>query len=342
VQVGAERAAAAADAAAADNRGTMMNNTHNSGTRNQRNSGRWANLLGRVAFAFLICVPLMASAQQKTFATPEEAVEVLIAALKANDDAALVGIFGDKHKNLIVTPDRAGSTETRAKIVAAMQVYRRLDAENANRRVLYIGDQAWPMPIPIVRVNDRWQFATDEGVDELINRRIGFNERSTIHVLRAYLDAQKAYASKPHDGDPVLQYAQRLGSTQGKQDGLYWPADPAKGEEASPFGPLVAEAGPRTAGSPYHGYNFKVLTRQGPNAPGGAYNYVINGRMIAGFALVAYPAAYGATGVMTFIVSHAGQIYQKDLGKGSTAAADAMPTFNAGPGWQKVEDAGQP
>lgn len=320
-----------------------MNNTHNSSrTLGQRNAMRWANVLGRVAFAFLLSAPLIASAQQKTFATPEEAVEVLIAALKANDDAALLEIFGNKHKNLIVTPDRASSTETRAKIVAAMQVYRRLDGQDPNRRTLYIGDQAWPMPIPIVRVKDRWSFATDEGAEELVNRRIGFNERSTIYVLRAYLDAQKEYAAKGHDGDPVRRYAQRLGSTQGKQDGLYWPADPAKGEEISPLGPLVAEAGPRTAGSPYHGYLFKVLTRQGPNAPGGAYNYVINGRMIAGFALVAYPAAYGDTGVMTFIVSHAGQIYQKDLGKSSTAAGAAMTTFNPGPGWQKVEDAGQP
>jgi hypothetical protein len=311
-----------------------------------RNTARWPAIVGRLVLVSLMCMPAMAIGQQKNFATPEEAVDALVAALKANDDTALLAVFGDKHKNLIVTPDRASSTETRAKIVAAMQVYRRLDATNPNRRILLIGDHAWPMPIPIVRVNDRWSFATDEGAEELINRRIGFNERNAIYVLHAYLDAQKAYAARPRGGDPVLQYAQRLGSTKGKQDGLYWPADAAKGEEASPFGPLVAEAGPylknHAAGSPYLGYHFKVLTRQGKNALGGPYSYVINGRMIAGFAMVAYPAAYGDTGVMTFIVSHAGQIYQKDLGKNSTSLGAAMTTFDPGPGWQKVDASGQP
>jgi hypothetical protein len=195
-----------------------------------------------------------------------------------------------------------------------------------------------------VRANDRWRFATEEGNGELINRRIGANERNAIYVLRAYLDAQKAYAAETRDGDVVRKYAQRLGSTKGKHNGLYWEADAAKGEEVSPFGPLVAEAAGdltnRKAGAPYRGYHFKVLTRQGKNAPGEAYNYVINGRMIAGHAMVAYPATYGETGVMTFIVSHAGKIYERDLGKNSASVGAAMTAFDPGPGWKEVTDQG--
>lgn len=304
-------------------------------------------MLRRLAVVILLSVPLAVAAQQRNFATPEEAVDALFTALKADDDAALVSIFGDKHKNLIVTPDRADNSATRARIATGLQTFRLLDARGADRRVLLIGDQAWPLPIPIVRVNDRWRYATEEGDQELINRRIGANERNAIYVLRAYLDAQKAYAAEARDGDPVRRYAQKIGSTRGKHDGLYWEADAAKGEEASPFGPLVAEAAPylnkSKAGSPYRGYHFKVLTRQGPNAPGEAYNYVINGRMIAGFAMVAYPAAYGDTGVMTFIVSHAGKIYEKDLGKSSTSIGAAMTMFNPGASWKEVTgDGGQP
>lgn len=302
-------------------------------------------MLGRLAFVVLVCAPLAAAAQQRNFATPEEAVEALVSALKADDDAALVAIFGEKHRMLIAPPDRAANSATRARLATALQTFRLLDARDANRRVLLIGDQAWPLPIPIVRVNDRWRYATEEGEDELTNRRIGANERNAIHVLRAYLDAQKAYAAKARDGDPVLRYAQKLGSTRGRQDGLYWEADAARGEEASPFGPLVAEAAPylnRKAGAPYRGYHFKVLTSQGKSAPGGAYNYVINGRMIGGFAMVAYPAAYGDTGVMTFIVSHAGKIYETDRGQNSVATGAAMTAFNPGPGWKEVTaDGGQ-
>jgi hypothetical protein len=177
-------------------------------------------------------------------------------------------------------------------------------------------------------------------VDELVNRRIGGNERNAIYVLRAYIDAQRAYAAVDRDGDDVLQYAQKVASTPGKHDGLYWPADAAKGEEPSPFGPLIAEAGAylkgHVAGDPYRGYYFRILTRQGKNAPGGAYNYVINGRMIAGFAMVAYPAEYGKSGVMTFIVSHNGKVYEKNLGKNSAAIGAEMSVFDPGDGWRDV------
>jgi DUF2950 family protein len=298
-------------------------------------------LIRRLAFIAFCALPVVATgAEQKMFATPDAAVDALLAALKADDDAALVAIFGDKHKTLIVTPDRAANSANRARAVAAMQTYRLLEERGKDRRVLLIGDQAWPLPIPLVRVGEEWRFATEQGEDELVNRRIGANERSAITVLRAYLDAQKDYAARDRNGDGVLQYAQRLASTPGKHDGLYWPADAAKREEASPFGPLVAESAAylkgRQAGDPYRGYHFRILTRQGKSAPGGAYSYVINGRMIAGFAMVAYPAQYGESGVMTFIVSHNGKIFEKDLGKNSAETGAKMTAFDPGAGWKEV------
>jgi hypothetical protein len=295
----------------------------------------------RLLMVFLLVLPLTASAaDQKTFATPDEAVDALLAALKADDDAALVAIFGDKHKDLVVTSDRAANSATRAEAVVEIQTYRLLEEQGKDRRVLLIGDQAWPVPIPLVKSGERWRFATEEGENEIFNRRIGANERNAIAVLEAYLDAQKQYASWDRNGDGVLQYAQRLASTPGKQDGLYWPADVAKGQETSPFGPLVAESAAylkgRKAGDPYRGYHFRILTRQGKNAPGGAYNYVINGRMIAGFAMVAYPDQYGDSGVMTFIVSHSGRVFEKDLGRSSEAIGAKMTTFDPGAGWKEV------
>jgi hypothetical protein len=298
------------------------------------------NIARRLLFVLAVALPMAVSAaEQRMFATPDEAVDALMAALKADDDAALIAIFGDKHKDLVVTPDRAANSAGRAKAAAAMQTYHLLEEQGADRRVLLIGDQAWPLPIPLVKAGDRWRFATEQGEDELINRRIGANERNAIVVLNAYLDAQKAYASQDRNGDGVLQYAQRLGSTAGKHDGLYWPADADKGEELSPFGPLVAESAAylkgHASGDPYRGYHFRILTRQGKSAPGGAYGYIINGRMIAGFAMVAYPAQYGDSGVMTFIVSHNGKVFEKDLGKNSAEIGSKMTAFDPGPGWKE-------
>jgi Protein of unknown function (DUF2950) len=299
------------------------------------------SLIRRFAFIAFCVLPVVATgAEQKTFGTPEEGVDALLTALKADDDTALLAIFGDQHRTLIVSPDRAAASANRAKAVAAMQTYRLLEEQGKDRRVLLIGDQAWPLPIPLVRVGERWRFATEEGEDELLNRRIGANERSAIKVLRAYLDAQKDYAARDRNGDGVLQYAMQLGSTPGKHDGLYWPADAAKGEEASPFGPLIAESAPylkgHRAGDAYRGYHFRILTRQGKSAPGSAYSYVINGRMIAGFAMVAYPAQYGESGVMTFIVSQNGKVFQKDLGRNSTEMGAKLVAFDPGAGWKEV------
>jgi hypothetical protein len=295
----------------------------------------------RLALALILAAPLAAAAApQQTFATPEAAVDGLMAALKADSDPAMLAIMGEEHKDLILEADRPATSATRARVYAAMQTLRVLKESGPDRRVLLIGADAWPLPIPIVRVGDRWRFATEEGREELANRRIGGNERNAIYVLRAYVDAQREFAARDRDGDGVLQYAQKVRSAPGKQDGLYWPADTAKGEDASPFGPLVAEGAPylegQVAGDPYRGYYFRILTRQGASAAGGAYSYVINGRMIAGFAMVAYPAEYGESGVMTFVVSHNGKVYEKDLGKGSTAIGAKMTTFDPGAGWKEV------
>ena len=217
--------------------------------------------LRRMALVVLLAVPLAVSAAgPKFFATPDEAVNALLAALKADDDAAILTIFGDKHAEVVISPDKAANSESRAKFAAEMQIFRLLEERGKDRRILLIGAQAWPLPIPLVNKGGRWFFATDEGVDELVSRRIGANERSAIEVMRAYLDAQREYASRDRNGDGVLEYAQRLGSTAGKRDGLYWEADATKGEEMSPFGPLVAESAAylkgRRAGDPYRGYHF--------------------------------------------------------------------------------------
>jgi hypothetical protein len=335
-------AVAGAAAAVADGRRNLMTPFHAGQSKaSAMITTRLVSFLCRFALALAVAVPLAApAAQQETFATPEAAVDALMAALKADSDPAMVALFGEEYKHLIIQADRAATSATRAKILEAMQALRVLKEPAPNRRVLVIGDQAWPVPIPIVRAGDRWRFATEEGADEIVNRRIGGNERNAIYALRAYVDAQRAYAAVDRDGDGVLQYAQRLASTPGKHDGLYWPADAAKGEEPSPLGPLIAESAAylegHKAGDPYRGYHFRILPRQGNGAPGGAYSYVINGRMIAGFAMVAFPAAYGESGVMSFIVSHNGKVYEKDLGKQSAQIGAKMTSFDPAAGWKEV------
>ena len=282
------------------------------------------------------------AADQRSFPTPEAAVDAVLAALKGNDENALLTIFGQKYRNLVISGDRANDAKTRADAAREMETFRLLEEAGNDRRILLMGAQAWPMPIPLVRENGSWRFATEQGAEEMLNRRVGRNERNAIQVLRAYLDAQREYASTDRDNDGVLQYAQKIGSAAGKRDGLYWPADASKGDEISPFGPLIAEATPYLAGhktgDPYRGYYDRILTRQGKSAPGGAYNYVINGRMIAGFGMVAYPAVYGETGVMTFIVNHNGRIYQRDFGKSTPSTGAGMAEFDPTSAWKLVTD----
>jgi hypothetical protein len=293
--------------------------------------------------ALLLALPLAAMAQdQRVFPSPEAAAQGLLAALKANDESALLAIVGAQHKQLVSSGDAANDAAVRAEMAGHLQTFHAFDDRQPDRQVLLVGAQGWPMPIPIVKQGSGWRFATEQGTEEILNRRIGRNENQAIKVLDAYLDAQRAYASADRNGDGVLEYAQKLGSSPGKHDGLYWPDD-GKGGDMSPFGPLVAESAAylegRKQSSPFRGYHFRILTRQGRNAPGGMYSYVINGRMIAGFAMVAYPAAYGDSGVMSFVVSHNGKIYEKDLGKNTATLGAAMSAFDPGTGWKEVQRA---
>jgi hypothetical protein len=281
---------------------------------------------------------LAATPDGRAFATPDDAVKALVAALKANDDKALVEIFGERNKDLVVTTDKAAAAEYRQKAVKAIDEYL-LQQKNADGSItLVIGANGWPMPIPLVKDGGGWRFDTDKGAVEIVNRRVGENELDAIEVMRAYPAAQRQFASKPRDGSNVRSFARRILSSEGKQDGLYWTSDPAKGEEASPFGPLVADGAKRDRGDPYHGYYFKILTGQGPAAPGGKFSYVINGRMVAGFALVAWPADYASSGVKTFIVNHYGDVYQKDLGPNTAAIAKAMTEYNPDKTWTRTTD----
>lgn len=299
---------------------------------------RLVKILRGHALALLFCAPLLGiAAEQKTFDSPEDAVQNLIEALRAEDDATLVAIFGEAHKRLVVSPDKAENAVMHSKVLTALQTFHALEPASPTRMTLLVGTEAWPLPIPLVRERGSWRFATEIGEDEIINRRIGANEREAITVLRAYLDAQRQYAARDRNGDEVLEYAQKLASTPGKQDGLYWEAE--AGEEPSPFGPLIAASSEylkgHAVGDAFRGYHFRVLKRQGKNAPGGAFSYVINGRMIAGFAMVAYPAEYGVTGVMTFIVSNTGTIYEKNVGN----AGSQIKEFNPDSTWNRVGNA---
>lgn len=287
----------------------------------------------------LACTPADPLAQ-RSFESPEEALAAMAEALENDDVEALLAILGPAYESRIVTPDWAAEREGRQRIVEAAREQSEL-VEIADGEVeLVIGASRWPFPVPVVRGEDgRWRFDTEEGLEVVVDRRIGRNELSVIQLLDAYVDAQIEYASSDRDGDEVREYAQRLGSTPGQRDGLYWEVE--EGEEPSPFGPLVegAEAYLETLqpGDPIRGYFFRVLTRQGESAPGGAYDYVINGNMIAGFGLVAFPAEHGNTGIMTFVVSHQGRIHQKDLG-----GATDLDTYDPDDSWTRVtlEDEG--
>jgi len=278
--------------------------------------------------------------KQKVFKTPEAALDALLEALKKNDDNAMLDILGHEYKDFIVTTDKVAAREDRLQVYNAAQEFKSLQRQSDDKIVVVIGKLAWPLPVPIVREKSGWRFNTEEGFEEVLNRRIGGNELNAIATAIAYVEAQLEYASKDRDGDQVLEYAQRIGSSKGKRDGLYWEVDPNSGEEPSPFGPYVAEAKNylkgRKPGDPYKGYYFKVLTRQGTTPPGGRYDYVINGNMIGGFALVAFPADYASSGIMTFVVSHQGKIYEKDLGENTDFAANGMHEHNPDNTWAEV------
>ena len=274
---------------------------------------------------------------QQTFSSPEAAMAALLDALSAQDDAALVEIFGAEYEDEILGGDRDAAREEQARFVAAANTSLELRPDGEGRRIAYVGPRAWPLPIPIVFTEGAWRFDTEEGIDELTNQRIGGNELRTIDTMRAYVDAQNEYASADRDGDEVLEYAQQIRSSAGRQDGLYWPT--SAGEAPSPLGPLLAAAvDTHDVGDSYNGYHHRILTRQGANPPGGAYDYVINGNMIAGFALIAWPAEYDQSGIMTFIVSHQGKLYEQDLGPETAEIVAAVDTYDPDATWTEVTD----
>jgi len=276
----------------------------------------------------------------KTFATPEEAVAALAAAASAEDTNAFRAIFGTAAADL-ENPDRVQAVNELKEFTTAYNQAQRIVRESDSRCVLEVGDNLWPFPVPLVKQNGQWFFDTEAGKDELLNRRIGRNEISTLQSVRAYVEAQREYAAKDRDGDEVLEFAPKFNSTPGTKDGLYWPED--LDGEISPLGPFVAQAQEEGYGrksrpeseapAPFHGYFFKVLTRQAKSAPGGKYNYLINGNMIAGFGLVAWPAEYGESGIMTFIVNQQGRVYQKDLGSKTSKNAAALKEYNPDKTW---------
>jgi hypothetical protein len=292
-----------------------------------------------VVFALTLPASVLA-ANQQSFASPEDAANALVAAAKNHDTNAMHAIFGPEGHDLI-SPDAVQATQEYKVFVQRLMEKTQVVTNSDSSATLELGTDGWLFPIPLVKQNGQWFYDTVAGKEEIINRRIGMDELGAIDVCNAYVEAQREYASQDRMGDGVLAYAQFLHSTPGKHDGLFWPAKP--GEELSPLGPLVAAA--RVEGyhraammlndeqAPYHGYYFKILTRQGKHAPGGKYDYIINGRMITGFALVAWSAEWGNTGVMTFIVNQQGKVYQKNLGAKTAKIAKAMTTYNPDDTW---------
>lgn len=264
---------------------------------------------------------------QKLYATPEAAADALVDAIKRNDEAAMKVVLGANWKTFIPPQDRDDVDE----FLKAWDKLHRVRATDPGLAVIEVGDQNWQLPVPLEHRTDGWRFDVKAGADEMRTRRIGRNELAAMQAVQAYFDAQKDYAQRDRMNAGVLQYAQKFVSSPAKHDGLYWPVN--EGEEESPLGPLFSS---NKRGAPYYGYHFKILTAQGEHAPGGAYNYLIGGRMISGFALVAWPFRYGDSGIMSFIISHNGTIYQKDLGEKSDVIAQSMTLFNPDPSWQKI------
>jgi hypothetical protein len=283
---------------------------------------------------------LAAKPKQKTFGTPEAAVEALVKALRDSNEKEIVAIFGPGSESLISSGDKVDDRETRAEFIRLYDEKNRLEAAGEAKVVLHAGNKDWPFPIPIVKTGDRWRFDTKQGREEILNRRVGENELGAIQTCLAIVDAQREYAARDRDGDHLLEYAHKFYSTKGKTDGLYWEVKP--GEKPSPLGPLVAKAQgegymPGEKPAPYNGYFFRILTAQGKNAKGGAYSYLAKGKLVGGFAVVAYPAKYAVSGVKTFIVNHEGVVYEKDLGPETVKLAKSMKAFDPDKTWGKVE-----
>lgn len=282
--------------------------------------------------------PSAAAGKKKAYAEPQAAVDDFIAALRADDLGKLADIFGEDSERLFNSEDPVADKNQRAEFLRLYDERHEIKSQGESTRTLAVGSDPWPLPIPLVKSREGWTFDTEAGLDEIVNRRIGRNELSAIQTLLAVRDAQHEYFQADRDGDDVLEYAQSFRSSAGNQDGLYWQAE--EGKPPSPIGQFVADAADEGYGpsdSTFHGYRYRLLPAQGPAAPGGAYGYLVGDNQIAGFAVVAYPAAYGDSGVMTFMLSHDGTVYEKDLGKRTDTEVNKMKSFNP-QGWKKVSE----
>lgn len=298
-----------------------------------------------VLFLLLVTVPAFGS-ELPVFATPKEGFTALVKACADKDKNAILSLLGESYGDDLFSSDEVDDQATREKFVTLCKQSARVTGDEGNRAVLLAGFERWPFPIPMVKGEKGWTFDTETGIKELLVRRVGRNELNTIEVCKTYVAAQREYASKDRDGDDVLEYAQFLGSTPGAKDGLFW--ETAEGEEESPLGPFIASArgqgyeskrtGSGESVEPYHGYLFRILYKQGKNAPGGDYDYIIKKNMIVGFALVAYPADYGNSGVMTFIVSHTGKVFQKDLGEKTADKAKGIKKYDPDETWELMSE----
>jgi hypothetical protein len=305
--------------------------------------GRSQRAISGALLAFLTIAASVqpADAQQKSFHTPGEAAKALFEAAKADDASALLEIFGPDGKELASSGDDVADKNNRATFVKNYQQRHRLTAAGPGRYSLSVGFSDWPLPIPIVKNANGWSFDSAAGKQEVLYRRIGRNELDTIQVCRAIIDAERTYFHTGHDGNPQGVFTKKLRSDPGKQNGLYW--ETAEGEPESPAGPLLAEASSdgyelgTGKHQPFHGYLYRILSAQGPHARGGGRDYVVDGKMTRGFAVVAYPVEYRSSGVMTFIVNQRGVVYEKDLGDETATTAKAMTAYDPDSSWKVAQ-----
>ena len=301
----------------------------------------------RTFTALLVTIALMQTACSRstppqTFASADEAAQALVAAAQTDGADALMKVLGSNARALIDSGDAVQDRNSRDRFVQKYSVAHSLEGNETDGITLSVGQDQWPFPVPIVRRNGRWHFDTEAGAQEIINRRVGTNELAAIQSCLAFVDAQREYYVRNPQQDPLLHFSQKLLSSEGQKDGLYWPT--SGDEEPSPLGARFAEAraegyfqngSTTSAAHPYHGYVYRLLTAQGPNANGGAYEYVVRGKMLGGFALLAYPAEYGNSGVMTFIVNHDGVVYSRDLGSDTPQVAAKLQPFDPDQTWKR-------
>jgi hypothetical protein len=306
---------------------------------------KFSGSLPAFCVAFVLATISLDARAQQAFKSPEEAADALVAAVRAGDRKTMVSVLGPGSAQIISSGDAVADQNTRQAFLAAFDAKHQVRKDGDTKAILELGQDDWPFPIPLVQAAGSWKFDTAAGRQEILYRRIGRNELATIQACLAYVDAQNDYADMMRKSGGMEQYARRIVSSPGKKDGLYWPS--AENAPESPLGEAVATAtrqGYRVGGTraPFHGYYYKILTRQGPTAPGGAVDYMVRGQLIGGFALVAYPAVYGNSGVMTFLVNHEGTVFQKDLGPQTARIAGRMTSFNPDHTWKKaVETVGQ-